>query len=911
MALAIIAVNALRPGRHGVAVTGDVPTGLFSSGSRRRAGARPVRCSLGALSVVFVGYSESLAAARAMARKHGYEIDTNQELIAQGMACGAAGLVGGFAVDGSLSKTSVADTAGQRSQMASLINAGFVLLTMLFLASLFEDLPSATLGAVVIDAMLGLITFVELKRYYRVNRADWVFFMGAGLGILCFGIIQGIVIGVVLSLLLLIARSSRTSVRELGRSPTTGTYHEASVTRVWRPSPGCSSSASTGRSSSPTPTASAPPSRTWRGTSGTPTGGGGRRRVDLPDRHRWGRHPQPGRGGTEAQGTSLMLAAVHPPVLELWQRGGVIDAIGADAVFETVHEAVCAVNERIRVTADAAHPTRRLSDGPRGAARRAGWGGAALGRQGFTRFGRCACRLSDRRSEEHLPGARRESLATDLRSSRIGRADGSQNAPPAFELLESKLRPPHERTGTVSRAKVIGQLESARETPIVVVSAGPGWGKTTLLAQWASVSQRPFAWLSIDERDNDPIVLLTYVAVALDRVSPLDPTCVRRARVTRCVGRGDGRPAPGRGSCGDGPAAGRRPGRRAPAREPGRLGRRGGAGATRPGGLAADALRARRAGAAPGSASRPRPDAGDRARRPPYDRDRGSPAPPCRRRGPVRGPRRRAHPTDRGLVGRPLSRGAVDPGAGDQGQGRGDVLGERPPRLRLPGVGGAGALLPRRASVPDADRRARADVRAALRRGPRGERLLGDAGVAGPLQPVRGGARRPWGLVPIPPPLPGPPPVAAGPRRARPGVGAPGARGRLVRGEPAARGGHRVRAGGRRRRPSGATGRALHHARLPERPCRNRRTLARLAGGAWRARTQRSGRRARRAGHGDLGSAGRGGASGRGGRTRDVRGHPVRRQPVDRRVAGPPARPALSSRGDEDARRCGARDPNA
>ena len=67
---------------------------------------------LGALSIVFVGYSESLAAGRAMARKHGYEIDTNQELIAQGMACGAAGFVGGFATDGSLSKTSVADDGG-------------------------------------------------------------------------------------------------------------------------------------------------------------------------------------------------------------------------------------------------------------------------------------------------------------------------------------------------------------------------------------------------------------------------------------------------------------------------------------------------------------------------------------------------------------------------------------------------------------------------------------------------------------------------------------------------------------------------------------------------------------------------------------------------------------------------------
>ena len=101
---------------------------------------------IGALALVFVGYSESLAAARSMAVKHGYDIDPNQELIAQGMSCGTAGLVGGFSVDGSLSKTSVADSAGQESQMASLLNAVLVLMTLLFLASIFQNLPSATLG---------------------------------------------------------------------------------------------------------------------------------------------------------------------------------------------------------------------------------------------------------------------------------------------------------------------------------------------------------------------------------------------------------------------------------------------------------------------------------------------------------------------------------------------------------------------------------------------------------------------------------------------------------------------------------------------------------------------------------------------------------------------------------------------
>ena len=225
MALAIIAVTAFDLESDGVAVTGTVPTGLFSVGLPDVGFSDAAALLAGALSVIFVGYSESLAAARSMASKHAYEIDTNQELIAQGMACGASGLVGGFVVDGSLSKTSVADAAGQRSQMASLINALFILLTILVLASLFEKLPSATLGAVVIDAMVGLITLADLKRYRRVNRADFVFFMGAGLGILFFGIIQGILIGVVLSLLLLIARASRTSIRRLGYDARSGTYH--------------------------------------------------------------------------------------------------------------------------------------------------------------------------------------------------------------------------------------------------------------------------------------------------------------------------------------------------------------------------------------------------------------------------------------------------------------------------------------------------------------------------------------------------------------------------------------------------------------------------------------------------------------------------------------------------------------
>ena len=113
--------------------------------------------------------------------------------------------------------------------MASILNAALVLLTMLFFASLFEDLPAAALGAIVIDAMIGLISFGEMRRYWRVSRADFVFFTSAMAGILFVDIIHGILIGVVLSLLMLIARASKPPIRRLARDPKDGSYVDAGL----------------------------------------------------------------------------------------------------------------------------------------------------------------------------------------------------------------------------------------------------------------------------------------------------------------------------------------------------------------------------------------------------------------------------------------------------------------------------------------------------------------------------------------------------------------------------------------------------------------------------------------------------------------------------------------------------------
>src|SRR6516164_1167301 len=103
------------------------------------------------------------------------------------------------------------------------------------------------------------------------------------------------------------------------------------------------------------------------------------------------------------------------------------------------------------------------------------------------------------------------------------RADRSPRAGrPTIDLHTSKLHRPPTRLGTIRRALLIKQLVEDNPSPIVSVVAPPGYGKTTLLSQWAEASAQAFAWVSVDQGDNDAKVLLTYVAEALDAVEPID-----------------------------------------------------------------------------------------------------------------------------------------------------------------------------------------------------------------------------------------------------------------------------------------------------------------------------------------------------------------------------------------------------
>jgi high affinity sulfate transporter 1 len=172
---------------------------------------------VGALAVIVVAFAESYAAAKTYASKFGYQVDANQEMIGLGAANLGAGLSGGFVVDGSLSKTAAGVTAGQKTQMTSIVTAVFVLVTIVALTWLFEPLPEAVLGAIVIHAVWKLIDFSGFVTLWQTRRIDFVLAIGAFLGVILIDILQGILIGIILSLLALIYRASFPEGAELGR----------------------------------------------------------------------------------------------------------------------------------------------------------------------------------------------------------------------------------------------------------------------------------------------------------------------------------------------------------------------------------------------------------------------------------------------------------------------------------------------------------------------------------------------------------------------------------------------------------------------------------------------------------------------------------------------------------------------
>jgi SulP family sulfate permease len=190
-------------GAHGVALVGDVPSGLPVPAlpDLDLVADHAAAIAISATALLLIGFSQTAGDARVFAARHGYRIDVDQESVAQGMANVGAGVFQGMPVSTSLSASSLNESAGARSQVSSLTAGALVLGTLLVLAPLFSDLPKAVLGAVIIDAVVfGMIDVPELRRLYRVTRFDFWVAVAAIVGVLSVGVLFGVVIGVALSL---------------------------------------------------------------------------------------------------------------------------------------------------------------------------------------------------------------------------------------------------------------------------------------------------------------------------------------------------------------------------------------------------------------------------------------------------------------------------------------------------------------------------------------------------------------------------------------------------------------------------------------------------------------------------------------------------------------------------------------
>lgn len=230
VALSIVVASMLGLPALGVPTTGEIPAGLPTlSGPALRLrdieGIIPL-----AGGCLLLAYIESVSAARAFAAKHGYALDARQELLGIGAANLAVALGQGYPVAGGLSQSAVNDKAGARTPLALVFASVTLALCLLFLTGFLENLPKAVLAAVVLTAVYGLVDLPVLLRMWRVSRLDFYAASIALVAVLLLGILDGIVLAALASVLMLLVRASRPHVAFLGRIPgTTNQYSD--VTR--------------------------------------------------------------------------------------------------------------------------------------------------------------------------------------------------------------------------------------------------------------------------------------------------------------------------------------------------------------------------------------------------------------------------------------------------------------------------------------------------------------------------------------------------------------------------------------------------------------------------------------------------------------------------------------------------------
>jgi high affinity sulfate transporter 1 len=219
VALAIaLSITLDLPGK-GVALVGEIAAGVPTIVLPDLGDMASEDIVLSAFGILVIGFSSGIVTARSFASRNRYRIDADRELIGFGAANIAAGLFGGFPVTGADSRTAINDALGGKTQIAGLIAAASLAFSLVFLSHMLAYLPLAALGAVLASAAVDLFDYRALIQISRINRIEFVFALIAILGVVAFGVLQGVIVAILATLIWLVGAAARPRDALLGRIP--------------------------------------------------------------------------------------------------------------------------------------------------------------------------------------------------------------------------------------------------------------------------------------------------------------------------------------------------------------------------------------------------------------------------------------------------------------------------------------------------------------------------------------------------------------------------------------------------------------------------------------------------------------------------------------------------------------------
>ena len=323
-------------------MAGVLPQGLPSAALPHVSLVTMMAMVLPAIGIFLLAFSEALGVAREFGGKHGYEVDPDQELNAHAMTNFVSGLFGGMIAAGGMSSTAVKEGAGARTQIANLVAWVVTLVTLLFLTPLFASLPEAVLAALIINAVWHILTSRKLMKIRLVSRTEFVLGAITLLGVLFIDVLQGMIIGLVASVLLVLYQSSRPHIASLGRLPgIPGAYSDLErhpettavpgVLIVRLDAPMYYANALTVRERMKALVAGTQPS-----ARALVLDAAGQDSLDVTSVEVL----KGLLGELKGEGIAIYVAELHAPVREFSRRTGLLEIIGENHIFPTVDAAV-------------------------------------------------------------------------------------------------------------------------------------------------------------------------------------------------------------------------------------------------------------------------------------------------------------------------------------------------------------------------------------------------------------------------------------------------------------------------------------------------------------------------------------------------------------------------------------------